>query len=1022
MAERSATGDQEQATRRGRRARPRRWIAPVLAGAVLVVAAAVLAAWLLRGPIGARVATQWLRSHGTSADIHIQRLDSSGFTGSVLIGPAADPDLTVERLEVRFAPGWNLLQGAPQIASIRLTRPVLKAAFDGRRLRLGSLQRLADELTARPPSGAPPPQISASDGLVRLATPAGPVAIHADFALDRGRLTWLNARIGPTRLAHGGDSAVVRAASLALTGSGERLDGRLHLEAAQAAFGAVQAQDLVIELKLATANPAPGRLRIEGPASLSGTIRAARLRSQGGQTLAAPALQLSYGGALQASADGAAAEGQGRLELTAAALDGAGPTASGLRARLALPSLKLELGRGGAGLEAALDGAIGADRILLPGAWGLELRRAGWSGRGEASLGGAASLRWRGPLQARTALPAAAARRLTQGLPLTEAGNAALARALEGGRAEAPDLELAAGPGTLTLAAFAPARLSAPGLTASVTPRGRAPLFDARAHGGALDLRIAGPAAPQVTAEIRRYALGAGSVEAEGRYRAALDTPLARGVTLAADGRLRVGTGGVRFAASGCASVAAAEAGTGAPVATQLKGELCPEGGRPLLAAGGSGWRVIGEGRDVSGLAPPLEVAFAEGRGRVDVRGPAAAGAAGAVEIDRAVVSDKAAVRRFLPVLVSGPLTSSGGPWSGRLRLAEAAHGRPIGAVQVVQDPSTGAGRATIAAPDLRFAPDGLQPGEVFPAARTLAGKATGEASFEGQAAWTSAGLTSSGELKTAGLSFESPMGKVENLRTDLKLTSLAPLASAPHQSLSADSLDWMVSLGRPSARFSIGPDALTIEDAQAEASGGTLRVAPMVLPLGTAREVTSKLFLSDIDLGALVASTSLADKVTVQAKIAGEVAFGIGPDGLRIEGGRLYATGPGRLTIARSALAGAVATSASGGTSAVVQDFAYQALEDLVFQTLDATLQPRDKGRLGAVFLIKGRHDPPKAPPPLRVGIFDLLRGKALDKPLALPKGTPINLTLDVSLNFDELLKAYMDAMKQIGSAAVQP
>jgi hypothetical protein len=45
------------------------------------------------------------------------------------------------------------------------------------------------------------------------------------------------------------------------------------------------------------------------------------------------------------------------------------------------------------------------------------------------------------------------------------------------------------------------------------------------------------------------------------------------------------------------------------------------------------------------------------------------------------------------------------------------------------------------------------------------------------------------------------------------------------------------------------------------------------------------------------------------------------------------------------------------------------------------------------------------------RLSVFDLLQGHAFDKPLPLPKGTPVDLTLDTSLNFDELLDAYRNA-----------
>ena len=89
------------------------------------------------------------------------------------------------------------------------------------------------------------------------------------------------------------------------------------------------------------------------------------------------------------------------------------------------------------------------------------------------------------------------------------------------------------------------------------------------------------------------------------------------------------------------------------------------------------------------------------------------------------------------------------------------------------------------------------------------------------------------------------------------------------------------------------------------------------------------------------------------------------------------------------------------------IQDFAYQAMENLAFDTLEAGVNSTDKGRLSVLFHVKGRHDP-KVAEKARVGILDLLRGRAFDKHIALPAKTPVDLTLDTSLNFDELLAAF--------------
>ena len=90
-----------------------------------------------------------------------------------------------------------------------------------------------------------------------------------------------------------------------------------------------------------------------------------------------------------------------------------------------------------------------------------------------------------------------------------------------------------------------------------------------------------------------------------------------------------------------------------------------------------------------------------------------------------------------------------------------------------------------------------------------------------------------------------------------------------------------------------------------------------------------------------------------LQARLGGELPFALQPqvgrpsEALRFSDGRLYAEGPGRLTIRRQALTGAVATAGAGGAQPnAVQDFAYQALENLAFSQLDAKVASRPGGQ----------------------------------------------------------------------------
>src|SRR6185437_10707201 len=99
-------------------------------------------------------------------------------------------------------------------------------------------------------------------------------------------------------------------------------------------------------------------------------------------------------------------------------------------------------------------------------------------------------------------------------------------------------------------------------------------------------------------------------------------------------------------------------------------------------------------------------------------------------------------------------------------------------------------------------------------------------------------------------------------------------------------------------------------------------------------------------------------------------------------------------------------------------------AMENLAFDSLDASMDSIANDRLRILFHIKGRHDPPK-PVRAQISLADLLAGKAFSRPLPLPSGTKINLTLDSSLNFGELVrnleKAWRDSLPPARSPTVQ-
>jgi hypothetical protein len=79
------------------------------------------------------------------------------------------------------------------------------------------------------------------------------------------------------------------------------------------------------------------------------------------------------------------------------------------------------------------------------------------------------------------------------------------------------------------------------------------------------------------------------------------------------------------------------------------------------------------------------------------------------------------------------------------------------------------------------------------------------------------------------------------------------------------------------------------------------------------------------------------------------------------------------------------------------------------------------DNGRLGVLLHVKGEHTPPQKQE-IRLTIMELIRRDFMNKTLPLPSGTKVDLTLDTSLNMDQLLKDFADYQALRGSQAVQP
>ncbi|WP_370238429.1 YdbH domain-containing protein [Brevundimonas sp.] len=1008
----------------------------VIVGVLILLAAL----YLNRRMVAREILVGWLDRQGIAAEVEVERIELNGFVGRILVGDPEDPDFVAERVEVDYsltAP-WSETGFGARPSRIRLVAPSLRATWQDGRFSFGSLDPLIERFTGRPVQPeASSPLVLVEQGELRLTTAYGSVRVVADARIEDSRLVRLTARLPESALALDDQSVEGLTADLDLTTRGDRTTLRLTASAENASGADSTARDLSLTVEAVLPYPEGTPLSLDGPGQIELALDAASYTA--GETEAQTlSLDLSGEGALAGILTRPRFEGRSRGAATAGRLAVAGSVVTEARATLGDAATTLDLSGeaarwslvgparvravrfdseafGGRDIDLATRRLVAGGRegrFEITGPWQVaaggmtsgELRLADLSGRLDLDLVSDGALTLTGRLAAdkgRWPLLGTAA---ADDVP--ELG--AMKAALGDFRLEAPGFIYRSGIGGGRLDLTRPVAIrprSGGQLTIRESDAPVLVLRDGEAPGGQLRLTSTrGGGLPEAEVSVPRWALIPRGFVADFDGHAALDFGLGRGLTVAGDGRLQNVGGVLTVTTLDCLAVTAERLELGENDVTDVSTGLCPTGTAPLVRIANGGWRVAGRLAGGSGSAPFLALEVEDLSG-----GLVATGLPSGLSLDLSVaeaeVVDATRPIRFNPVNARGEAHMRGESWTGGFTLSRAS--TVVATLDLAHDGSTGIGGVDIATGELVFAQGGLQPSDLTPMGADVLGEpVTGTARFDGRIAWTEEDGTSTGRLSLGGLGFSSPAGRVEGVEGTIEFTSLAPLTTAPDQSLRAQSLEVAGGVSDLGATFTLDKAALTVSGATLSVGVGRVTAEPFDIPLDPAVAWGGTIRVERLQLGDLVAGAGFGDKVQLDAVVSGRVPFVRSPDGqIRISGGTLDAVQPGRLSIQREALSG---LEAGGGGEDVppntVEDLAYQAMEYLAFDTLTARVDSLDEGRIGVLFRIRGRHDPPERQE-LRLGWMDLIRRDFLGEELELPSDTGINLTLDTTFNLDQIV-----------------
>jgi len=531
----------------------------------------------------------------------------------------------------------------------------------------------------------------------------------------------------------------------------------------------------------------------------------------------------------------------------------------------------------------------------------------------------------------------------------------------------------------------------------------------------AFEANLAGPGLPSAKLTVRDLLWSGGGFTAKAALNSRFSFAMLHGVSLAGQGTFSWQNGQYSFTPLGCvqASLAAFHPGA-SDLAKNVKSDICAPPQQPLLTGEGMGWTLTGEARNASADLPLATAHVENVTARLAFDGEGAP-LKGTATVTAAQMVDRAPSLRFKPLLGTGTASLADGVWRGRFAATDLKNDT-LGEATFVHTMATGTGTAHINAPKITFAANGLQPADLSPLLVALR-RAEGTAAFSGDVDWTKAEITSRGKLTINSLDFMTPLGKAHAVKSEIALTSLLPPVTAPGQSVTISRIDWTLPFSAVDVRFGFSTTSVQLTKAETDIAEGHASLGAITISLANPNNVAGAAEIKGIALNSLVTASNLGSKVKLEGKVSGHIPFAIGPDGFRITNGHVAADGPGRLSVDRSLWTQGEAAINSNA----VQDFAYQALENLAFDQMSAELNSVANGRLQIVFHIKGKSAPPK-PQVAEVAITDIINGTALYKPIPLPSGTPIDLTLDTSLNFDELLKSYGEAWSKTLNPEGQP
>ena len=957
----------------------RRW--RIAAVVVALLGAALLGLWLARENIAHKVINRSLADLGLPVTYKIEQIGPTReVLTDIVIGDPANPDLTVERAEVRIVPTFGL----PTIGEVTLLRARLHGRWVDGKVSFGSLDKVI-YANKGGTKGLPDLALVLVDGRGRIDTPSGAIGLKADGSGNlRTSFVGTLAAIAPNlQLGHCTAQQLSAYSKVTTASAKASFDGPLRLKSLDCRKSQLALRNATLGVA-ATLNPAfdgaDGTYALDSGALDYAGNRLERSTGAGRFTLAKGDVVLDYqlkGQGLAASGVKAASlelEGQARSHDQMASFSNEG----------ALKAAGLSLGHG---LETTLAGIEKSGQGTLVAPLAAQLHRSLLREAPGSSFAATYQLRqsgqltsltvpgalWRGGSGARLAAlsrvsvtfggksgPIIAGNLLSDGPGLPQIEGRFERRGNGGGIASLVLAPYRAGDAMIALLELKLVQL--PG--GAIGFAGRA-LASGALPGGRVDNLVlpiegnwsasGGLSALRRCTPVRFDRLSISNLTLAGQTLTLC--PGSGGAIVRSDARgTRVSAGTAGLALNGTLgstairlrSGAVGLAWPGALVAKSIDVSFGPLSGPSTLRIARLNAMI---GRDIIGtfgdtelklFAVPLDVLNAAGNWRFANKRFDVSGASLTVK-DR--LPEKEA--RFYPLIArDATLSLVSTTFTADAVLREPASDRVVTEARIAHDLDIASGHADLLVPGIVFDRK-LQPGKLTYFTQGVIGEAQGTVYGRGRIDWDPRGVTSSGDFTTDNFDFGALFGPVKGVRGTVHFSDLLALVTPPNQTLHVASINPGIEVNDGDVSFQLEPGhLLVVNGAKWPYIDGSLELAPTRFVIGASETRRLTIKVRALNLEKFVSRLNLSN-ISASGTFDGELPLVFDQNGGRIENGILVSRDPG----GNISYVGELTYK----DLSTMGNFAFQALRSLDFKHMEVALQGRLDGEIVTKMRIDG-------------------------------------------------------------------